>query len=80
MLSDESEVDVKPELEIFADDVKCSHGSTCGEIDKEQMFYLRSRGITEEDAKNILIDAFLEEPMSCIDNTYIKDWIQSLLK
>lgn len=80
LLSDESEVDVKPELEIFADDVKCSHGSTCGEIDKEQMFYLRSRGITEEDAKNILIDAFLEEPMSCIDNTYIKDWIQSLLK
>ena len=77
MLSDDAEVDVKPELEIFADDVKCSHGSTCGELDKDQMFYLRSRGISEENAKNILIGAFIEEPMSCIDNPNIRDWIKS---
>ncbi len=77
LLSDDAEVDVKPELEIFADDVKCSHGSTCGELDKEQMFYLQSRGISEENAKNILIGAFIEEPMSCIDNQNIKDWIKS---
>ena len=77
LLSDEAEVDVKPELEIFADDVRCSHGSTCGEIDKDQMFYLRSRGISEENAKNILIAAFIEEPMSCIDNPNIMDWIKS---
>ncbi len=77
ILSDNSEVDVKPELEIFADDVKCSHGATCGELDKDQMFYLRSRGISEENAKQILIKAFIEEPFSSIDNLNIKTWLQS---
>ena len=77
ILSDDAEIDVKPELEIFADDVKCSHGATCGELDKEQMFYLRSRGISEENAKQILIKAFVDEPFSTIDNQNIKDWMQN---
>ena len=45
LLSPDAEIDTKPELEIFADDVKCSHGATVGELDAEQLFYLRSRGI-----------------------------------
>ena len=77
ILSDEAEIDVKPELEIFADDVKCSHGATCGELDKDQMFYLRSRGISEDNAKKILIAAFIEEPFSAIDSVDIKNWLQS---
>jgi Fe-S cluster assembly protein SufD len=54
-------MDIKPELEIFADDVKCSHGATIGALDDEQLFYLRSRGIPEAEARLILIRAFLEE-------------------
>ena len=48
LLSPDAEIDTKPELEIFADDVKCSHGATVGELDAEQLFYLRSRGIPRQ--------------------------------
>jgi len=61
LLSPDAEIDTKPELEIFADDVKCSHGATVGELDAEQLFYLRSRGIEKENARAILVRAFLEE-------------------
>ncbi len=61
LLSPEAESDSKPELEIFADDVKCSHGATVGELDAEQLFYLRSRGIAKDDARAILVRAFLDE-------------------
>ncbi|MBQ8870007.1 MAG: Fe-S cluster assembly protein SufD [Alphaproteobacteria bacterium] len=77
LLSDDAVVNVKPELEIFADDVKCSHGSTCGEIDKEQMFYLRSRGISEQNAKQILITAFINELFNKISNPNIISWLKS---
>ncbi|STI85922.1 cysteine desulfurase activator complex subunit SufD [Escherichia coli] len=50
-----AEVDTKPQLEIYADDVKCSHGATVGRIDDEQMFYLRSRGINQQDAQQMII-------------------------
>lgn len=63
LLSPEAEMDIKPELQIFADDVKCSHGATIGTLDEEQVFYLRSRGIEEADARQILIRAFLEEAL-----------------
>ena len=53
-----AEVDTKPQLEIYADDVKCSHGATVGRIDDEQLFYLRSRGIAVEEARNIILYAF----------------------
>ncbi len=52
-----AEVDTKPQLEIYADDVKCSHGATVGRIDDEQMFYLRSRGINQQDAQQMIIYA-----------------------
>jgi Fe-S cluster assembly protein SufD len=63
LLSPDAEIDSKPELEIFADDVKCSHGATIGAIDPEQMFYLRSRGIPEAEARAMLIRAFLDEAL-----------------
>jgi Fe-S cluster assembly protein SufD len=64
LLSDTAEMDIKPELEIFADDVKCSHGATIGALDEEQVFYLRSRGIPEAQARAILIRAFLDEALA----------------
>jgi len=56
-----AEVDTKPQLEIYADDVKCSHGATVGRIDDEQMFYLRSRGIDKQAAEKMIIYAFAAE-------------------
>ncbi len=61
LLSDRAEIDSKPELEIHADDVKCSHGATTGEIDEEALFYLRARGIPEDQARGMLVEAFLRE-------------------
>jgi Fe-S cluster assembly protein SufD len=63
LLSDTAEIDIKPELEIFADDVKCSHGATIGALDPEQVFYFRSRGIPEVQARAMLIRAFLTEAL-----------------
>ena len=76
LLSDNAEVDVKPELEIYADDVKCSHGAASGELDEEQLFYMRSRGIGIEEAKQLLIDAYLDEITTKIDNEKISQWIK----
>jgi len=60
LLSPEAEIDSKPQLEIYADDVKCSHGATVGAIDADQLFYLRARGIPEDRARSMLIEAFLQ--------------------
>ena len=61
LLGERAEADLKPELEIFADDVKCAHGAAVGDLDAESLFYLRSRGIPEAEARGLLIRAFLEE-------------------
>jgi Fe-S cluster assembly protein SufD len=66
LLSPDAEIDCKPELEIFADDVKCSHGATVGELDPEQLFYLRSRGIPNDEARAILVRAFLTEAIETV--------------
>lgn len=71
-LNDSAILNCKPELEIYADDVKCSHGASCGEIDKEQLFYLTSRGIDVKTATKMLIDAHLEEIFALIPNEKIK--------
>ncbi len=68
LLSPDAEIDCKPELEIFADDVKCSHGATVGAIDAEQLFYLRSRGVPEAEARQMLVRAFLAEALDPIGN------------
>ncbi len=75
LLSDNAEVDCKPELEIFADDVKCSHGATSGDLDEEQLFYLQSRGIEYEAARQILINAYLAEVLQKIEDENIRDWL-----
>ena len=72
LLSPYAEIDSKPELEIFADDVKCSHGATVGELDAEQMFYLRSRGIPDAEARSILVRAFLAEALDAVADEAIR--------
>jgi Fe-S cluster assembly protein SufD len=64
LLSRDAEMDTKPELEIYADDVKCSHGATVGELSEMEMFYLRTRGIDEPTARDMLVSAFLSEAVS----------------
>jgi len=73
LLSDEAEMDAKPELEIYADDVKCSHGATTGQLDETELFYLRSRGIPEALARNMLIRSFLAEAVQEISDTDIQE-------
>jgi Fe-S cluster assembly protein SufD len=68
LLSPDAEMDSKPQLEIYADDVKCSHGATVGELDHDQLFYLRSRGIPEAPARSLLIQAFLQEAVEGLTN------------
>ncbi len=66
LLSDKASVDTKPQLEIFADDVKCSHGCTVGQLDEEALFYLRSRGIPEREAKALLMYAFSSDALNYV--------------
>ena len=80
LLSDGAEVDCKPELEIFNDDVKCSHGAASGELDEEQLFYMESRGIARDEARRLLIAAYLAEPLEKIENPEIKEWLLSISK
>jgi Fe-S cluster assembly protein SufD len=67
LLSPQAEIDTKPELEIYANDVKCSHGATTGRLDATALFYLRSRGLSESDARALLIRAFAESILTTID-------------
>ncbi len=71
LLSDQAEMDVRPELEINADDVKCSHGSTIGDLDEDALFYFRARGLSEAQARELLIEAFVGE---MIDEIQIGVW------
>ena len=72
LLSPDAEIDTKPELEIFADDVKCSHGATVGELDADQLFYLRSRGIPDAEARSMLVHAFLAEALDAVNNETVR--------
>lgn len=67
LLSDDAEVNAKPELEIYADDVKCAHGATVGEIDETALFYMRSRGVPEKRARSLLVESFLGEALENIE-------------
>jgi len=66
LLSPNAEADAKPELEIYADDVKCAHGATCGDLDEDALFYMRSRGVDGPTARALLIAAFLAEAMEAL--------------
>lgn len=79
LLSDKAQVFAKPQLEIFADDVKCSHGCTVGQFDPESLFYLRSRGIGEDSARKLLVEAFMFDVTQRITNEPVKEYVQSLI-
>ena len=80
LLSPDAEIDTKPELEIFADDVKCSHGATVGELDPDQLFYLRSRGISDAEARSILVHAFLAEALDAVSHEKVREVLESALE
>ena len=73
LLSTGAEIDAKPELEIYADDVKCSHGATTGQLDETALFYLRSRGVPEALARNLLVQSFLGEALDEIKSEDVRD-------
>ena len=79
LLSADAEVDTKPQLEIYADDVKCSHGVTVGQLDDKSVFYLQSRGLDEASARNILTFAFANEMVEKVENAELKDLLRSQL-
>jgi Fe-S cluster assembly protein SufD len=72
LLSEEAEIDAKPQLEIYADDVKCSHGATVGALDEAQLFYLRARGIPLAEARSMLVQAFLTEAVEGVTDETAK--------
>ena len=76
LLSPHAEIDVKPQLEIYADDVKCGHGATVGQLDTAQVFYLRSRGIDADAAYALLLRGFAEEALGMLKNTGLADWLE----
>ena len=79
LLSNKAQVFAKPQLEIYADDVKCSHGCTVGQFDPESLFYLRARGISEESARKLLVEAFMFDVTQKIENEAVKEYVQSLI-
>jgi Fe-S cluster assembly protein SufD len=79
MLSDEAEILVKPELEIYADDVVCGHGSTCGQLDEDHMFYLLSRGIAKAEAETMLVRAFLAELIDPIEDEALNEALTAVV-
>jgi Fe-S cluster assembly protein SufD len=73
LLSDDAEVDHKPELEIFADDVQCGHGATAGDLDEDLLFYLKARGIPQKEAESLLIQAFVGEAIEGIEHAGLRE-------
>ena len=80
ILDDQAEFNAKPELEIYADDVKCSHGSTSGSIDPEAIYYLKTRGIEQSIAKKLLINGFLNEIFENIPETKLKAFLEKSIE
>jgi len=79
LLSENSTIDSKPQLEIYADDVKCSHGCTIGQLDNDALFYMKSRGIREKEAKAVLTYAFASEAVNNISIPEVKKMAQQLI-
>ncbi|MEQ9619171.1 MAG: Fe-S cluster assembly protein SufD [Deltaproteobacteria bacterium] len=79
LLSDNAQIDTKPQLEIYADDVKCTHGATIGQMDENAVFYLRSRGIPDETARDILMSAFTSATLESIKIEQIRSYCEKLV-
>lgn len=79
LLSDEASIETKPQLKIWADDVKCTHGATVGQLDEDAMFYLRSRGIPLEAARNMLVHAFASDVLREETNESLRAYLETRL-
>jgi len=79
LLTDTATVNTKPQLEIWADDVKCSHGCTTGQLDEEAIFYLRSRGVGKKEAKAMLLNAFAKEALAELKSDLLKEEIENII-
>jgi Fe-S cluster assembly protein SufD len=79
LLSPGAAIDTKPELEIFADDVKCSHGATVGDLDEAALFYLLARGVPREQARHMLIEAFIREAIEIVEPAALREHLLTRL-
>jgi len=79
VLSKEASMNTKPQLEIYADDVKCSHGATVGQLDEDMLFYLRTRGIPAESARALLMRAFAEDVLTTISIAPLREYLEKLI-
>ena len=79
LLSESATINTKPQLEIWADDVKCSHGCTTGQLDEEALFYLRSRGISKDMARGMMLNAFAAQTLSTMKNEVVRNFVDNLI-
>jgi Fe-S cluster assembly protein SufD len=79
LLSDDAQIDTKPQLEIYADDVKCTHGATIGQFDENALFYLRSRGLAEAAARHLLLLAFANECLDRMNSPQVREHLEKLV-
>jgi Fe-S cluster assembly protein SufD len=80
LLSDDATINTKPQLEIYADDVKCSHGSSTGHIDENAIFYLRARGLSTDSAKSLLMTAFAIDVIQTITIESYKNYLERIIE
>ncbi len=80
LLSDNAQIDTKPQLEIYADDVKCTHGATIGQIEENALFYMRSRGIEEAAARQLLLLAFANESLDRMRSGVVRDYLENVIR
>jgi Fe-S cluster assembly protein SufD len=80
LLSDEAEANSAPGLEIEADDVRCTHGATCGQIEQEELFYLLSRGIPKNEAQRLIVFGFLNEVFERLGNEPVQEKLRELVR
>jgi Fe-S cluster assembly protein SufD len=80
LLSAGARIDTKPQLEIFADDVKCTHGATVGRLDESALFYLKSRGIATREARTLLTYAFAADVLEGIESDAVRDGLEGLAR
>ncbi len=80
LLSDDAQIDTKPQLEIYADDVKCTHGATIGQVEENALFYMRSRGIEESAARRLLLLAFANECLDRMKSRHVRDYVRGLVE
>ncbi len=79
LLSNDAQIDTKPQLEIYADDVKCTHGATIGQMDEEALFYMRSRGIPDADARRLMLFAFASECLDRVKPGVVREWLETMV-